>query len=111
MATESMRICFVGIANLPALAPEYAHLGIGGAELQQSLVAKALVKRGLQVSMVVGDYGQADKACWSGVKTFKAYRLNAGIPVIRFFHPRWSKVWAALRRADADVYYISCAGV
>ena len=111
MATESLRICFVGIANLPALAPEYAHLGIGGAELQQSLVAKALVKRGLQVSMVVGDYGQPDKACWSGVTTFKAYRLNAGIPVIRFFHPRWSKVWAALRRADADVYYISCAGV
>lgn len=111
MATKSMHICFVGIGNLPALAPEYAHLGIGGAELQQALVAKALVKRGLQVSMVVGDYGQADKARWSGVTTFKTYRLNAGIPVIRFFHPRWTKVWAALNRANADVYYISCAGV
>jgi glycosyltransferase involved in cell wall biosynthesis len=111
MAMESLRICFVGIANLPALAPEYAHLGIGGAELQQSLVATALVKRGLKVSMVVGDYGQADQACWRGVTTFKAYRLDAGIPVIRFFHPRWTSVWAALRRADADIYYVSCAGV
>src|SRR5450755_780113 len=87
MPTAPLNICFVGIANLPALAPEYAHLGIGGAELQQSLVAKTLAKRGLKVSMVVGDYGQPDRASWSGVTTFKAYRLNAGIPGVRFFHP------------------------
>src|SRR5450755_379964 len=111
MPTAPLNICFVGIANLPALAPEYAHLGIGGAELQQSLVAKTLAKRGLKVSMVVGDYGQPDRASWSGVTTFKAYRLNAGIPGVRFFHPRWTKVWGALRRANADIYYVSCAGV
>jgi glycosyltransferase involved in cell wall biosynthesis len=111
MATDSLSICFVGMANLPALAPEYAHLGTGGAELQQTLVAKALVKRGVKVSMVVGDYGQLDQASWSGVTTFKAYRLNSGIPGVRFFYPRWTKVWHALRRANADIYYVSCAGV
>jgi glycosyltransferase involved in cell wall biosynthesis len=111
MAEESLSVCFVGMANLPALAPEFAHLGIGGAELQQTLVAKALVQRGIKVSMVLGDYGQAERATWNGITTLKAYRQNAGIPVLRFFHPRWSKVWAALRRADADVYYVSCAGV
>jgi glycosyltransferase involved in cell wall biosynthesis len=110
MAMRPLSICFVGMANLPALAPEYAHLGIGGAELQQTLVAKALVKRGLRVSMVVKDYGQPDQASWSGVTTFKAYRPDAGMPVIRFLHPRWSGVWAAMRRADADIYYVSCAG-
>jgi glycosyltransferase involved in cell wall biosynthesis len=110
MAMESLSICFVGMANLPALAPEYAHLGIGGAQLQQTLVAKALVKRGLKVSMVVKDYGQPDQASWSGVTTLKAYRPDAGIRVIRFLHPRWTSVWAALRRADADIYYVSCAG-
>jgi glycosyltransferase involved in cell wall biosynthesis len=107
---ESLSICFVGMENLPALAPAYAHLGIGGAQLQQTLVAKALVKRGLKVSMVVKDYGQPDQASWSGVTTFKAYRQDAGIRVIRFLHPRWTSVWAALRRADADIYYVSCAG-
>jgi glycosyltransferase involved in cell wall biosynthesis len=104
------RVCFVGLGNLPALAPEYAHLGIGGAELQQTLVAKALVKRGLKVSMVVKDYGQPDQASWSGVTILKAYRPDAGIRVIRFLHPRWTSVWAALQRADADIYYVSCAG-
>ena len=110
MAMGSLNICFVGLANLPALAPEYAHLGLGGAELQQTLVAKALVKRGLKVSMVVKDYGQPDQASWSGVTTFKAYRPDAGIRIIRFLHPRWTGLWAALRRADADIYYVSCAG-
>src|SRR6202043_2893444 len=93
MAAESLSVCFVGMANLPALAPEYAHLGIGGAELQQTLVAKALVQRGLKVSIVLGDYGQPERASWSGVTTLKAYRQDAGIPMLRFFHPRWSKVW------------------
>jgi glycosyltransferase involved in cell wall biosynthesis len=103
-------VCFVGVRNLPALAPEYAHLGIGGAELQQTLVAKALVKRGLKVSMIVADHGQSEQSSWNGISTVKVYRPDAGIRVIRFVHPRWTSVWRALRRVDADIYYVSCAG-
>jgi hypothetical protein len=104
------RVCFVGLENLPVLAPEFEQHGIGGAQLQQSLLAKAFVRRGFPVSMVVGDYGQPDGAIWSGVQTYKAYSAHEGIPVVRFVHPRWTKLWAALRRADAEVYYVSCAG-
>ena len=103
-------VCFVGLRNLPMLAPEYAEHGAGGAELQQTLLAKALVRRGLRVSMVVADYGQPDGASWHGVKTYKASGLEAGIPVLRFIHPRWTRLWSALKRADADIYYASCAG-
>jgi glycosyltransferase involved in cell wall biosynthesis len=104
------RICFVGLANLPVLAPEFEQYGIGGAELQQTLLAKALARRGFQVSMVVGDYGQQDGAVWSGVRTYKASAPQEGVPVLRFVHPRWTKLVAALRRAAADVYYVSTAG-
>jgi glycosyltransferase involved in cell wall biosynthesis len=104
------RICFVGLQNLPVLAPEFEQHGIGGAQLQQSLLAKAFVRRGFPVSMVVGDYGQEDGATWSGIHTYKAYNAGEGIPVLRFVHPRWTKLCAALRRAAADVYYVSCAG-
>jgi hypothetical protein len=104
------RICFVGLENLPVLAPEFEQHGIGGAQLQQSLLAKAFVRRGFPVSMVVGDYGQQDGAVWSGIRTYKAYSSREGIPVVRFVHPRWTKLCAALRRAAADVYYVSCAG-
>ncbi len=103
-------ICFVGLANLPVLAREYGHYGVGGAELQQTLLAKALARQGYKVTMVVADYGQADGAEWDGIKTYKAYRPSAGIPVLRFIHPRWTGLWAAMKRARADIYYTSCAG-
>ena len=60
--------------------------------------------------MVVADCGQADGAAWDGITTYKAYRPDEGIPVVRFLHPRWTKLQHALQRADADIYYTSCAG-
>lgn len=104
------RICFVGLGNLSVLAPEYARHGVGGAELQQTLLAKALVAQGYDVSMVVADHGQPDGAAWDSIKTYKAYRPGAGLPVLRFIHPRWTGLWAAMKRARADIYYASCAG-
>jgi len=105
-----MKICFVGLDNLPVLAPEYREHYIGGESVQQTLLARALARRGHQVTMVVGDYGQADGARWDSIRTWKAYPADAGIPVLRFIHPRWTGLWAALERADADVYSTSCAG-
>jgi glycosyltransferase involved in cell wall biosynthesis len=104
------KICFVGLNNLPVLAREYNAHAIGGEEVQHTLLARALAARGYEVSMVVMDYGQADGAVWEGIKTYKTYRSEDGVPVLRFFHPRWTGVWAALKRADADIYYLSCAG-
>jgi glycosyltransferase involved in cell wall biosynthesis len=103
-------ICFVGMANLPMLAPEFGHHRAGGTELQQALLAKALARHGFSVSMVVADYGQPDGAVYEGVKTYKAYDPAKGVPVLRFVHPRWSGLWAALKKADADIYYTSAAG-
>ena len=106
-----MKICLVGLDNLPVLAPEYRALGMGGETVQQTLLARALARRGHEVSMVVADQGQEDGARWHSIRAFKAFRPNAGIPVLRFIHPRWTGMWSALKRADADVYYTSCAGM
>ena len=106
-----MKVCFVGLENLPVLARQYNRHRIGGEQVQQTLLAKALATRGYRVSMVVADYGQPDSAAWHGVTTYKAYRADAGLPVLRFVYPRWTGTWAALMRADADVYYTSCAGL
>ncbi|HVY80827.1 MAG TPA: glycosyltransferase [Steroidobacteraceae bacterium] len=109
--TSRPRICFVGLQNLPVLAPEYARPGIGGAERQQTLLARALVRQGFAVSMIVHDYGQAEGRVWDGIVTHKAYAPTVGIPGLRFIHPRWTSVWAAMKRADAQIYYTSCAGM
>jgi glycosyltransferase involved in cell wall biosynthesis len=103
-------ICFVGLPNLAVLAPEYDRSGAAGEPLQQTLLATALARRGYRVSMVVVDHGQPDGATWEGVQTFKAFARGAGLPLLRFVHPRWTGLWSALSRADADVYYASCAG-
>ena len=93
------------------MAREYNQHGIGGEQVQQTLIAKALKERGFDISMAVADYGQPDATVWDGITTCKAYRPDAGLPVIRFIHPRWTGIWSALKRADADVYYTSCAGM
>jgi len=106
-----MKICFLGLENLPVLAPEFSQYGVGGEQVQNTLLAKALARRHHTVSMVVHDYGQDDGARWNDVATYKAYRTDAGIPVFRFIYPRWTSVWSTLRRVNADIYYVSCAGM
>jgi glycosyltransferase involved in cell wall biosynthesis len=105
------RICFVGLGSLPVLAREYKQHGVGGEQVQQTLLARAFVRRGYDVSMVVWDLGQPDGAIWDGVTTYKAYDLQAGIPGLRFIHPRWTGLWRAVKRASADVYYCSSASI
>jgi hypothetical protein len=105
------RLCFVGFDNLAVLAREYNHLYAGGEPVQQTLLALAFARRGYPVSMVVADHGQPDGAEWHGVRTYKAYRSSDGMPVVRFIHPRWTGLWSALKRANADVYYTSCSGM
>lgn len=106
-----MKVCFFGMDNLPVLAPEFDSHGVGGEQVQQTLLARSFVKRGHEVSMIVYDYGQSERCEWDGVVTYRAFRPTAGIPVFRFVHPRWTSTWRALRKADADVYYVSCAGM
>jgi glycosyltransferase involved in cell wall biosynthesis len=106
-----MKVCLVSLNALPALSRDHQHLYAGGAEVQLAQLAMALTKLGHDISMVVGDFGQPDGAVYEGVRTFKAFKPSAGLPGFRFIHPRWTGLWRAVSRADADVYYYSCAGM
>ena len=57
------------------------------------------------------DHGQDDSAEFDGVKVFKAYAPQAGIPIFRFIYPRLSSIWRAMKRADADIYIQCTAGM
>ena len=82
---------------------------IGGVEWQTSLTARWLASHGCRVSMVTWDEGQGDGVEIDGVRMLKLCSRDAGVPVVRFVHPRWTSLWGALRRADADLYYHNCA--
>jgi glycosyltransferase involved in cell wall biosynthesis len=83
---------------------------VGGAERQQLLIADELVARGYRVSFVVLDHGQPDGEHVRGIRLFKCYEAEAGVPKLRFFHPRLTGLWRAMARADADIYYQRGAG-
>ncbi len=106
----SPSICFVAPDAFGVLSGAGDLQRIGGAEVQQAHIARGLVQRGIGVRFVTLDHGQPDALDCNGIRVFKACRWDAGLPGLRFFHPRWSRLVAALRRADADIYYQRAAG-
>jgi len=105
------KICFVGLDNYPVLNPNKGGENFGGESVQQTLLAKAFIDIGYDVSMVVKDHGQSQGEMIDGIKVWKTFKAQEGVPVFRFFYPRLTSIVAALKKADADIYYQSCAGV
>ena len=81
---------------------------IGGVEWQTSLTAKWLAAKGYTVSMLTWDEGGPAEEQIDGVRVIKICKKEAGRRGLRFFHPRWSSLIQAMRRANADVYYHNC---
>jgi len=108
---EALSFCFVAPYAWPVLARD-ASLGIvGGAEVQQCILARLLARHGVRVSMISLDFGQRSRAEIDGIVVHKTFRPQAGIPVLRFAHPRLTATWRALREVDADVYYLRSASM
>ena len=101
-------LCFVTPGGYNLLSGRADLLRIGGAEVQMVTLARALAERGLQVSAVTLDHGQPDGEDCDGIKVYRSFDPTAGLPGARFFHPRWTKLNAALERANADVYLQAC---
>ncbi len=105
------KVCLVNYFMWPVLSgTQVANVSTGGEEVQHSLLAKALAGTGVDTSVVTGDFGQADGSQHHGVKLFKTFKMTSGLPGVRMIYPRLTHLMSALRRADADVYYVSCAG-
>jgi glycosyltransferase involved in cell wall biosynthesis len=78
---------------------------IGGVERQAAMLARWLVERGHGVSLITWNEGGPPVEVIDRIRVIKICRPDAGLPVVRFFVPRWSSLNGALRMADADLYY------
>ena len=109
--SSAPKICFIESAAYAVLDGSVGASSTGGESVQHTLLARAFAARGWQVSMISGDFGQANGAVVDGIQVWKTYKQTDGLPVIRFLYPRLYKSWRALKNADADIYFQSCAGV
>ena len=106
---RALRICFVAPNIYPVLSGARDIPVIGGAEFRQSVLARAFVVAGYEVSVVTQDFGQPHGELIDGVRVLNTHTPTEGIPILRYVHPRLTSVVSRLREADADVYYQSSA--
>ena len=104
-ARAKPHICFVAPYAWPVLSRDPNIQVVGGAEVQQCILARLLAANGYPVSMITFDYGQPSPTLIDGITVHKAFREDAGIRVLRFVHPRLTTMWRTLRAVNADVYY------
>jgi glycosyltransferase involved in cell wall biosynthesis len=105
---RSPRICIIAHNSFGALSG--GHTGhVGGSERQTALMARWFAARGYETSCITWNEGQPDGEPIRGVRVWKTCGPDEGIPGIRFFVPRLSSLYSAMRRADADIYYHNSA--
>lgn len=78
---------------------------IGGIEWQTSLTARWLAAQGYAVSLLTWNESVDGDEEIDGVRVVKVCRRAAGLPGLRFLHPRWTGLVSALARARPDVCY------
>jgi glycosyltransferase involved in cell wall biosynthesis len=107
-AKRRPRVCIVAHKAFGAISGG-ARGHAGGVERQTAMLARWLARRGFSTALVVWNEGQPATTEIDGVRVISMCASRAGLPGLRFFHPRWTSLARALERADAEVYYHNCA--
>ncbi len=109
-APESLKkICFISLKSYDLLSHSAEPSFIGGAERQQVLVGRGLRELGYDVSFITLGPDRAGDTWCDGIRVLRAYDPNRGFPGLRALMPRWTGLWSAMHRANADIYHQMCA--
>ena len=104
-----IKLCFVSLKISPLLKNIKISESIGGAELQQLLIGRELSRRAYDISYITTSNEVENIRTVHNFKIIPTFNQEEGIKIIKFFHPRLTKLWKALHEADADIYYVRTA--
>lgn len=103
------KICFFSLNAFPLFSNTGVEF-IGGAELQQVLIAKKLAEEGYILSFVIFDEGNECVEVGK-IHFYKSIPRAYSLSGIRSVYSGMRKLWKALDKADADVYFQRCSGM
>jgi glycosyltransferase involved in cell wall biosynthesis len=111
LLNRSKKICFVSWSAYAVLTNK--NLGYaGGAEVNQVLLARELLKYGFDISFVTGSESRHARGVENidGIKVIKTYSFEHSAKMSLASTTRL--MWKAMRQADADIYYeMSSSGI
>jgi len=108
---KPLRITFVSPTLYPVLVNADDVKMAGGAEVQQLMIIRLLQSMGHEIGVVTGDFGQPERVVHQGITIDRMPApKSAGIPGLRFIHPRLTGCVAALGRQRPDVIYHRVCG-
>jgi glycosyltransferase involved in cell wall biosynthesis len=100
---KKIKVCFVAPKAYPIFNPAIGDY-FGGAEVDLYYLATELARDGnFEISFIVADYGQKDVEVIDNVTVLKSLNFSSNMlsGLVR--------TWNALKKADADIYFLKCA--
>ncbi len=103
---QKPHVCFVSESKATySILTGDACSKVGGAEVQQTLLASTMRDMGYPVSFLVQDFGQPDKVVTEqGIALIKIRPQSGKLPGQKFLD-EFARFFQAMGRADADIYY------
>ena len=97
-----MKVCFFSPTAYSYFRPDRTAWA-GGAETQQLLLANHMKAKGIDVSFIVGDFGQDEVEIVDGITLIKSFTPFKGNRKLHFI-PDMIRIRNAMRIAGADIY-------
>jgi glycosyltransferase involved in cell wall biosynthesis len=97
-----MKVCFFSPTAYSYFRPDRATWA-GGAETQQLLIANHMKAKGIEVSFIVGDFGQDEVESVDGITLIRSFTPFKGNRKLRFI-PDMIRIRHAMKISGADIF-------
>jgi len=103
LENRKLRICFVSLSSYPLLTETHLEY-IGGAELQQVVLAKELKRRGYRISFITYGKNSDEIKKVNGIEIVPTYDRNE-VNNLSFLRKALC-LWKKMKEVDADIYFL-----